>query len=655
MKNQFRKRDTDRTRVLPRVTVCTVLLLTLEAGLMRGVPAGGAFFHAADAGTETAQEASGPAAAGAYQTQKEAALSALSARLQKEREAVYVYKDFGLTQNHYTQKAKMAGHNLDLVLNMDENWQENPYAGESCIRCEQITREGDWGGWLFLNGFLPKGESIPHLNDGIVGGQGLDLTGANALRFYARGETGTETVEFFTCGFGYSGETGFRTVDRPDSCTRQSLGRVTLTQDWQAYEIDLTDADLSYIVCGFGYVLNDVMDGNSDNVFYLDEIRFTGEIAAAQNAPVILPSYDTENLYIRNTGFTYDNALAAMAFLSEGRQEEAKQLVDAFVYAVHHDRAAEAGASGPLRVRNAYAAGDISAPPGWEIGARLPGWYDRESGKWYEDRYQVGSNAGNTSYAALALMQYYNRYGGEEYLKTAQSLMDWVIETCSDGGDGFTGGLDGWAEGNPPVVYPFPYKSIEHNIDAYAAFGMLYAATGQAKYDEAAQSALRLIASMFDEDRGYFMTGTLDDGVTPNTGVVVLDAQVWCAMALGDSFRPYERSLALVEQMKTEEGGYPFCLENRNGGWWAEGTAYTALMYRGIGENEKYEAAMQALSSIQLPGGLFPAATVDHLSTGMELFDGSPWEYSTDPHIAPTAWFVMAANDFNPYVLADIN
>ena len=267
MKNQFRKRDTDRTRVLPRVMTGAVILLLMEAGLMRGVPAD---------------------AAGAYQTQKEAALSALSARLQKEREAVYVYKDFGLTQNHYTQKAKMAGHNLDLVLNMDENWQENPYAGESCIRCEQITREGDWGGWLFLNGFLPKGESVPHLNDGIVGGQGLDLTGANALRFYARGETGTETVEFFTCGFGYSGETGFRTVDRPDSCTRQSLGRVTLTQDWQAYEIDLTDADLSYIVCGFGYVLNDVMDGNADNVFYLDEIRFTGEIAAAQNAPVIL-------------------------------------------------------------------------------------------------------------------------------------------------------------------------------------------------------------------------------------------------------------------------------------------------------------------------------------------------------------------------------
>ena len=103
--------------------------------------------------------------------------------------------------------------------------------------------------------------------------------------------------------------------------------------------------------------------------------------------------------------------------------------------------------------------------------------------------------------------------------------------------------------------------------------------------------------------------------------------------------------------MKTPEGGYPFCQENKNGGWWAEGTAYTALMYRGIGEDGKYEEAMEALISIQSDGGLFPAATVDNLSTGMELFDGSPWEYSKDLHIAPTAWFIMAANGFNPYAL----
>ena len=591
----------------------------------------------------------------AYTKEKAAAISALTNRQNSERDTVYVYKDFSMTANHFTQKAKMAGHDDSLVKDMDENWQEDPYSGTSCIRCEVSTRIEDWGGWLFLNGYLPKGETVPLLNDGSMDGQGFDLTGAEELRFMAKGERGGEKVEFFTAGFGYDGSSGKKNVEYPDSAKKQSAGWIELTDQWEEYVIPLENADMSYVVCGFGYVLNDQKDGVADNVFYLDEIRFCGDIESAQSAPVMLRSYDTENVYIQNAAFTYDNALAGMAFISEGMQPEAQQVMDAFVYAVQNDRALSAAGErseevGPMRVRNAYAAGDISAFPGWESGAKLPGWYDNETGEWYEDRYQVGSNVGNTSYAAMALMQYYKAYGGEQYLKTARSLMDWVIEECSDGGDGFVGGFDGWQEGDPPVVYPFTYKSIEHNIDAYAVFSALYKVTGESKYREAADSALRFIESMYDEEQGLFMTGTLDDGVTPNKSVVVLDAQVWCQMALGDAFEPYKNALDVVEKMKSPEGAYPFCLENKNGGWWAEGTAYTALMYRGIDKSEEYRQAMDALASIQLENGLFPAATVDNLSTGMDLFDGSPWEYSTDAHIAPTAWFVMAANGFNPYV-----
>ena len=591
----------------------------------------------------------------AYTKEKAAAISALANRQKSERDTVYVYKDFSMTANHFTQKAKMAGKDDSLVKDMDENWQEDPYSGTSCIRCEVSTRIEDWGGWLFLNGYLPKGETVPLLNDGSMDEQGLDLTGATELRFMAKGDRGGEKVEFFTAGFGYDGSSGKKNVEYPDSAKKQSSGWIELTDQWEEYVIPLDSADMSYIVCGFGYVLNDQKDGVSDNVFYLDEIRFCGDMESAQSAPVMLRSYDTENAYIQNAAFTYDNALAGMAFISEGMQPEAQQVMDAFVYAVQNDRALPGTGErseelDPMRVRNAYASGDISAFPGWESGAKLPGWYDNETGEWYEDRYQVGSNVGNTSYAAMALMQYYKAYGGEQYLQTARALMDWVITECSDGGDGFVGGFDGWQEGDPPIVYPFTYKSIEHNIDAYAVFNALYEVTGESKYREAADSALRFIESMYDEEQGLFMTGTLDDGVTPNKSVVVLDAQVWCQMALGDAFEPYKSALDVVEKMKSPEGAYPFCLENKNGGWWAEGTAYTALMYRVIDKSEEYRQAMDALASIQHENGLFSAATVDNLSTGMDLFDGSPWEYSTDAHIAPTAWFVMAANGFNPYL-----
>ena len=573
---------------------------------------------------------------------KDAALSALAGGLAAIGENVYVYRDFGDTENHFTQRAKLAGMDETLVLDMDENWRDNPRSGGTCIRCRQIVSPGDWGGWMFMNGWIAPGETVPRLNDGSADGQGMDLRGAVSLRFFARGEHGGERVEFFTCGFGYDGQWGIVLVPYPDSAIKKTLGSVSLTDQWQEYAIDLGGDDMRSIACGFGYVLSGDTSDAGENVFYLDDIRFSGDFSG-RNPHGMLRSYQTDHAVFRNAAFSYDNALAAMAFLSDGRSAEAAKLLDAFVYAVRNDRYK------PGRVRNAYAAGDITAFPGWGGAARLPGWVDDETRAWSEDRYQTGSNVGNTSYVALALLQYDALYGNEEYLDTAGTLMDWVIETCSDGTPGFTGGHDGSPENGEEGFRVFSYKSIEHNIDACAAFRQLYARTGRQRYADAAESALAFIRAMYDGENHVFWAGTKDDGVTPDRDNTVLDAQVWACLALGDEFAPYEESLDAVEAMRDPKGGYPFCASNENGGWWAEGTAYTALMYRLRGEDGKADRALEALMGIQLENGLFPAATVENLSTGFELFDGSRWLYGTAPHIAPAAWFVMAVNGFNPY------
>ena len=582
---------------------------------------------------------------GEYDLAAEKALEALEEMLHEGSGKIYVYRDFGDTENHFTQKALIAGYDAALVHDMDENWQKDPFRGDSCIRCEQITREGDWGGWLFLNGWLPENSAVPQLNDGSVPDQGMDLSGAERLTFYARGERGGEQVEFFTCGFGYNGEWNVPTAEYPDSTGKQTLGVVTLDNQWRQYSIDLSGADLRSVACGFGYVLTGGAFGKGEKIFYLDEILFEGDFSD-RGALRLLRSYQTQNIFIRNAAFSYDNALVAMAFLSAGMQAEAAQILDAFVYAAEHDRYL------PCRVRNAYAAGDITAVPGWGDSARLPGWYDAEAGRWYEDRYQTGSNVGNTSYVALALLQYDARYGNERYRNTAEKLMDWVIDSCSDENAGFTAGYDGWPENGEATTYVFTYKSIEHNIDAYAAFRELYSRTGEERYHKAAESALAFIRTMYDENRKLFYAGTLEDGITPNRDNIVLDAQVWACLALGDHFAPYEAALDTVSAMETAEGGYPFCMANVNGGWWTEGTAYTALMFRLLGMQEREDSAMNALLTIQRDDGLFPAATTDHLSTGFALFDGSPWEYSTDVHIAPTAWFILAVNGTNPYTFS---
>ena len=174
----------------------------------------------------------------AIEKAKNTALAALSARLSRTRECVYVYKDYSLTHNHFTQRSKIYGSDDDLVKDMDENYTKKPYSGTSCIRCEQTSRKKDWGGWMFLNGYLKEWDRKPKPNDGNKGGAGLNLTGANALRFYARGKKGGEVVEFFTCGFGYD-KNNKKTVKNPGSSMRKSTGQVTLTKDWKEYIIPL--------------------------------------------------------------------------------------------------------------------------------------------------------------------------------------------------------------------------------------------------------------------------------------------------------------------------------------------------------------------------------------------------------------------------------
>ena len=202
----------------------------------------------------------------------------------------------------------------------------------------------------------------------------------------------------------------------------------------------------------------DAIFWKKEAAWYGNEIEFEGYDEWMEDAHLMLASYETENKSLQNAAFTYDNALAAMALIAEGWDFSAKDILDSFVYAAQNDRYQ------PGRIRNAYFAGNINAYPFDEVNcARLPGWWDDVNEQWVEDRYQVGCNTGNTSYAALALLQYDAVFGddpdSDAYVETAADLMDWIIENCSDGGDGFTGGYDGWPEADPPVVYVFTYKS----------------------------------------------------------------------------------------------------------------------------------------------------------------------------------------------------
>jgi hypothetical protein len=569
-----------------------------------------------------------------------AAADWLESQLAEQDNVLWVYRDNSDGLNHFTQKS-FTGDNYWSVPEMDEASQA--HSGISGIMAELSVAEHLWGGFMFLNGTLQAGSSAPAPNDGKTD-TGMNLTGAEKLVFYAKGETGLERVEFFMGGFGW--REGVKTVQHADTATK-TLGTVILTKEWKKYELSLKGADLSSIACGFGWVVNGASNSTLTTVrFYLDDIRY--EFAASPKQPLFLQSYasalpGTDDAIINNFAYVYDNAVAALALTYAGKHDRARQIADAIVYAYAHDRYYSDG-----RLRNAYSNGDPTSFPGWESAkgadfARLPGFYDVNEDEWFEDYYAVSTSTGNAAWAVLALCEVARHAPDpEKYLSAAQGIADFILTLKSETG-GFTGGYEGW-EPDPTKV---TYKSTEHNIDLIPAFTNLSTLTGDAKYTQASAHAKAFVLSMYDPENGSFYTGTGDDGVTINKDVLPLDCNTWAILALSSDFKDAAKTLAFIEAHMAIGGGYDF--NSDLDGVWMEGTAQAALAYKQSGDDKKYQQILEYLNGKSEPDGSITAADRDGVTTGfMVSGTDAQWTYGKRVHVGATAWLAFAQLGVNP-------
>ena len=174
---------------------------------------------------------------------------------EKERfKPFFVYSEWTSKDDHFIPSGWMGDYG-DITL--DENWQDNPHSGETCIKITysaEATQGNRWAGIYWQE---------PANNWGEVEG-GFDLTGATKLTFWARGEKGGERIVEFKVG-GIRGKYSDSTV--------AGIGPVILTPDWKKYEIDLTDKDLSYIIGGFCWSTNQT-NNPEGCTFYLDDIKY---------------------------------------------------------------------------------------------------------------------------------------------------------------------------------------------------------------------------------------------------------------------------------------------------------------------------------------------------------------------------------------------
>lgn len=202
------------------------------------------------------------------------------------------------------------------------------------------------------------------------------------------------------------------------------------------------------------------------------------------------------------------------------------------------------------------------------------------------------------------------------------------------------------------------YKSTEHNIDLYAAFSRLFVDDHQNQWTQAANQAKAFLISMWNSDPttgGYFWTGTVEDGITVNAGVIPVDIQAWAIQALGADAQPYLGALNYVETHHKTTLGYGFkqdgdtlCGDHA----WFEGTSQVAEAYLLAGNRAKWQSILDDENSAQLPSGAMPATDGDDntcVNTGFILDNGQPWEYFHRAHVGATAWRSLAENGVNPF------
>jgi hypothetical protein len=127
--------------------------------------------------------------------------------------------------------------------------------GFPCLQVKYAAMgEAGWAGVMWQN---------PANNWGTVDG-GYNLSKARKLSFWARGDKGGEMVEFILGG---------ASSVFPDS-DGLTTGDLKLTLQWKHYLLDVSNANLSYISSGFGFVLKQP-DHPAGCTFYLDEVCYT--------------------------------------------------------------------------------------------------------------------------------------------------------------------------------------------------------------------------------------------------------------------------------------------------------------------------------------------------------------------------------------------
>ncbi len=558
-----------------------------------------------------------------------------------------VYTDDKAGGNLY-QDVLYMNTGLGGTLEVDSAWTTDVFAGQTALKISWNGQAGnDTYKWAALAFVWPRDFWSQPYDVG-----GWDLSAATELSFQVRSEGTDDSVEV---GVG---------LENYDPLEHREW--ITPGAAWAEHTIDLSTYSLSGLNGVFVVAFNDQHDPGADGVtVYFDNVRFD---APPANNLRLLQSYRGQvgdHEVFLNHAYTYDNALAALAYMAGGSDhdwQQAAEIVQCFDWILDHETI-DFG-SGQAFLRDAYRSGPIRDPA--------------------TDQPRVAGpeiSTGNNAWVMLALIGYYRHTGEGEYLDDAACIGSWIHANCHDAENGgYVLGLDESGEPRPGLEL---VKSTEHNIDVYAAFHLLadeYPRLGdpaaEMLWRERADDAGHFVMSMYDPGGGAFYVGTTNDGTTANDAVWALDPQAWSVLALskrpeyapeidwGEPLAWAERELLTtcysipghtVDGVQGFDFGKDLVTPGEPDGVWVEGTGQMIAAYASRGKSAEDEWAHFRTQLLYVQqdhpngdGGGLVAACEDALTTGFD------WSYFAKLHTGATAWAVLAECQLNPFTLTGL-
>ncbi|MBK1811270.1 hypothetical protein JHL18_11600 [Clostridium sp. YIM B02505] len=358
----------------------------------------------------------------------------------------------------------------------------------------------------------------------------------------------------------------------------------------------------------------------------------------------LMKAYGPESEYCSENAYPYDQATAIIAFTSRGYNSQAKA-IQTDLKNIQNSDGSWYFSYNASNTANIYADKKLGAQASWVV-------------------------LGQTYYA--------NKTGDTQYLDSAVKAMDFVI-TLQDAADG---GIKGGVGIN--------WKSVEHNLDAYAAFTHLSAVLNKynlntskiAKYSNAANQIRNFLETKcWDNTAGRFYRG-LNDPYT------IFDVNSWGILALGtksiDGTKDFTRGLDWQEtyckktdtSIRTNKSvtGFDFNFDKNSdydgnkaftaGGVhtgdgtdtvWSEGTLGNVIANYASGRTSKGDYYLNQVKNMILPSG--GVAYTTSKGSSAEYAPDNDGDGKDDTELAEitgtstcaTAWYICAQDKVNPF------